>query len=285
MIKVVSSGFYTTIQDLGRFGFGDIGVPVSGAMDLYSATLANHILGNKDSDAVLEITLGKCKLRFDVESIVCVSGADLSPKLNGKSIKQNLAIIVHKNDILTFDKPVYGVRCYLAIKGGFQTKIVLNSRSFYKGITDSYILKKNDILPIHTIVSEIKKSFSSVKIDKDHFTTTSIEVYTAPEYELLDKIQREKLSKTLFTISNENNRMGYRLEEPIENELESMLTSAVLPGTVQLTPSGKLIVLMRDCQVTGGYHRILQLTDDAINKLAQKTTNHTFRFKIIPLDY
>ena len=74
--------------------------------------------------------------------------------------------------------------------------------------------------------------------------------------------------------------MGYRLEEPIDNKFGSMLTSAVLPGTVQLTPSGKLIVLMRDCQVTGGYPRILQLTDDAINKLAQKTTNHTFKFKI-----
>ncbi len=285
MIKVVSSGFYTTIQDLGRFGFGDIGVPDSGAMDLYSATLANHILGNKDSDAVLEITLGKCKLLFNNESIICVSGADLSPQLNGESIKQNLAIVVRKDDILTFDKPVYGVRCYLAVKGGFQIKVVLNSRSFYKGITESYVLKKNDILPIRTLVSGIKKSFSSVKIDKDHFATISIEVYTGPEYELLDKIQRENLNKTLFTISNENNRMGYRLEEPIENELESMLTSAVLPGTVQLTPSGKLIVLMRDCQVTGGYPRILQLTDDAINKLAQKTTNDTFKFKIIPLDY
>jgi biotin-dependent carboxylase-like uncharacterized protein len=283
MIKVLSSGFYTTIQDLGRFGFGDIGVPVSGVMDLYSAKLANQIIGNNESDATLEITLGKCILLIDKQLVICISGADLSPKLNNKNIKLNSALEVVKGDILTFDKPIYGVRSYLAVKGGFQTEVVLNSRSFYKGITDKYILKKKDLLPIKTTNSEITQSLSSVKINNQHFTTASIEAFAGPEYELLDKKQREYLDNTLFTISKENSRMGYRLKELIVNKLDSMLTSAVLPGTVQLTPSGKLIVLMRDCQVTGGYPRILQLTDDAINKLAQKSTNETFRFKIIPL--
>ncbi len=283
MIKVLSAGFYTSIQDLGRFGFGDIGVPVSGAMDLYSAKLANHILGNKDTDAILEITLGKCKLLFDKQLVICITGADLSPKLNDKNIALNSVVEVNKDDVLTFDKPIYGVRSYLAVKGGFQTEIILNSRSSFKGITNKNILKKNDILPIKTTNSEMIKSFSSVKINKQHFIIASIKAYPGPEYKLLDEKQRTKLNKTLFTISKDNSRMGYRLEELIENTLNSMLTSAVLPGTVQLTPSGKLIVLMRDCQVTGGYPRILQLTDDAINKLAQKTTNDTFRFKIIPL--
>ncbi len=283
MIKVLLSGFYTSIQDLGRFGFGSIGVPVSGAMDLYSAKLANHILMNNNTDAILEITLGRCKLLFENQTIICISGANLFPKLNSKSITLNSPIEISKGDILTFDKPVYGVRCYLSISGGFQTDVVLNSRSFYKGITDKYVLKKNDILPINVNRSKISKSFSSVKINKQHFTTTTIEAYAGPEYELLDIKQREKLNKTMFTISKENNRMGYKLEELITNKLVSMLTSVVLPGTVQLTPSGKLIVLMRDCQVTGGYPRILQLTDDAINKLAQKTTNDTFKFKITPL--
>jgi len=283
MIKVLSSGFYTSIQDLGRFGFGDIGVPTSGAMDQYSARLANHILRNNDTDAILEITLGKCKLLFDNQSIICISGANLFPKLNDKKIKQNLAIKVYKGDILTFDKPIYGVRSYLAVTGGFQTKTILNSRSFFKGITNEYVLKKNDILPIKITISDIVKPFSSIKINTQHFVETIIEVYPGPEYELLDDKQRKDLEKMMFTISKDNSRMGYHLEEIIVNKLDSMLTSAVLPGTVQLTPSGKLIVLMRDCQVTGGYPRILQLTDDAINKLAQKTTKDTVKFKVIPL--
>jgi len=280
MIKVLSSGFYNTIQDIGRFGYGDIGVPVSGAMDMYSAKLANHILRNKETDAVLEITLSKCKLLFDKQCIVCIAGANLSPKINDKDLPLNSVKVVNKGDVLTLDKPIYGVRSYLAVKGGFQTNVVLNSRSFYRGITDEYILKKDDVLPTKSIKTEMSNPLSSVKIDKGHFRAITLEAYRGPEYELLNKEQRAKLSETLFTISKDNSRMGYRLEELIANTFESMLTSAVLPGTVQLTPSGKLIVLMRDCQVTGGYPRILQLTDDAINKLAQKTTNHTFTFKL-----
>ena len=84
-----------------------------------------------------------------------------------------------------------------------------------------------------------------------------------------------------FIISEDNNRVGYRLKESLENNLKPILTSSVLPGTVQLTPSGKLIVLMRDCQVTGGYPRILQLSNESIDKLAQKITGDMIRFKII----
>ncbi|WP_408034063.1 hypothetical protein [Tenacibaculum sp. 1_MG-2023] len=90
-----------------------------------------------------------------------------------------------------------------------------------------------------------------------------------PEVSLND-VQKQQLEKQIFTISNDNNRMGYRLNETIDNELSSILTSAVLPRTVQLTPSGKLIILMRDCQVTGGYPRILQLTETSINHYHKK---------------
>ena len=95
---------------------------------------------------------------------------------------------------------------------------------------------------------------------------------------MLNDIQKEQIKNQVFTISNLNNRMGYQLKEPIKNYLTQLLTSAVLPGTVQLTPSGKLIVLMRDCQVTGGYPRILQLSRNAINVLAQKATGNNIQF-------
>ena len=283
MLKVISSGFYTTIQDLGRFGYGDIGVPVSGAMDLYSTKLGNHLLGNNHAGAVLEITLGKFSCIFDNQIVICLSGADLSPKLNDEKIALNTAINIEKGTTLTFDKPVYGVRSYLAVKGGFKTQKGLDSRSFFNGITDQFVIQKNDILPFEKFSSTIKRSFSSVKVNMEHFNSTTIEIYKGPEFELLNKEQRDKLTDTEFTISKDNSRMGYRLEELIPNNFKSMLTSAVLPGTVQLTPSGELIVLMRDCQVTGGYPRILQLTDTAINMLAQKTTKNTFKFKVISI--
>ncbi len=280
MIKVLSPGFYTSVQDLGRFGCADKGVPCSGVMDGYSAQLANQIIGNNKGDALLEITLGKCVLKFEKQTVICVSGADLSAKINYKAIDLNKAIQVNKNDVLSFDTVVYGVRAYLAVKGGIETPQVLNSRCFYQGITKQSVLKHDDYLPFKTLnVDKVAKN-AAVKIEMEHFTDKDLLAYPGPEYDLLSFKQKTQLKTVVFSISNDNNRMGYQLVGLIENDLPSMLTSAVLPGTVQLTPSGRFIILMRDCQVTGGYPRVLQLSEQAINKLAQKTTDSKIQFII-----
>ena len=93
MIKVLSAGFYSSIQDQGRIGFADIGVPVSGVMDSYSANLANAILNNSLETPVLEITLGGCVLEFTTETQICITGADFSPKLNDERIQLNTLIL------------------------------------------------------------------------------------------------------------------------------------------------------------------------------------------------
>ncbi|QNM85586.1 biotin-dependent carboxyltransferase family protein [Polaribacter pectinis] len=280
MIRVLKAGFYTSIQDRGRVGFAQNGVPVSGVMDSYAADVANSILNNSLEDALLEITFGGCKLEFLVETIICVSGGDFSATINNKPIQLNSRIKINTKDVLSFGKINFGARCYLAVKDGFLTKKVLGSRSFYQNITNQIIIKKGDILPITTFKSGLETSNSAIKIKETHFNSEDIYCYEGPEFELLKDHQKEQLLENIFTISNDNNRMGIRLNELIENNIPSILTSAVLPGTVQLTPSGKLIVLMRDCQVTGGYPRVLQLTGYAINKLAQKTTHQKLKFII-----
>ena len=280
MIRVIAPGFFTSIQDLGRFGHADIGVPNAGVMDLYSAQLANQIIGNSPSDALIEIALGKVILLFEKQTIICVCGADFSAKINEKPIDLNRSVLVSKKDVLSFEKPIYGARTYVAVKGGIQTEKVLGSRSFYRGVTQQAILKKDDILPIEDWGNSKVQKNASVKIEMEHFTDRNLLVYPGPEYELLSFKQKTQLRTVLFSISSDNNRMGYRLEGVIENDLPSMLTSAVLPGTVQLTPSGRFIILMRDCQVTGGYPRVLQLSEMAINKLAQKATGDKIQFKL-----
>ncbi|MEO9571371.1 MAG: biotin-dependent carboxyltransferase family protein [Polaribacter sp.] len=280
MIKVLKAGFYSSIQDKGRVGYASIGVPVSGVMDTYSANIANSILNNSLEDAVIEITFGGTELQFLIDAFICISGGDFSSEINGKSISNNSRIRVLKNDVLSFGKVNFGVRCYIAVKGGFLSKQVLKSRSFYKNVTKSVRLKKNDLLPIKAIKEELESTNTSLKILKSLFKSKEITCFKGPEFYLLNAKQQKQLLNIVFTISNDNNRMGYRLNEIIKNEFPSILTSAVLPGTVQLTPSGELIVLMRDCQVTGGYPRVLQLTENAINKLAQKTTNDGFRFHL-----
>ena len=236
------------------------------------------MLGNQEEEAVIELTFGGCKLEFLTDVFVCVTGADLSPKLNDVSIRLNSVQKVTKGSILSFGKRNYGVRTYIGVLGGIKTEEYLNSRSYYEGITPNFILNKGDILPIEPVKSNLQPNLARLKMEESHFTSEEIYCFIGPEFNLLSPEQITLLQETMFSVSQDNSRMGYRLNEAIPNTFDSMLTSGVLPGTVQLTPSGKLIVLMRDCQVTGGYPRILQLSENAINILAQKTTGDRLRF-------
>ena len=280
MIIVLNPGIYSTIQDLGRPGFAHIGVPISGAMDLYSAKIGNQMLNNAPADAVIEITFGICQFRFEKPAWICVSGADFNATINGVRLAMNSLIKAEKKAIITFGKRIKGVRTYLCIQGGIQSKTILKSKSYYKKITPNFILKKGNQLTFGTNITKIKETHSKIKINPAHFTSNTMVCSKGPEFDLLNAEQQKRLTKNLFTISNDNNRVGYRLKEQLENNLESILTSGVLPGTVQLTPSGILIVLMRDCQLTGGYPRILQLTAQSINRLAQKATGEKVEFLI-----
>ena len=279
MIKVLHPGFFNTIQDKGRVGFAEFGVPISGAMDSFSADLANHILNNSLENALLEITFGGCSLQFLENTIICISGADFSAMLNDIKVSLNTQVEIRKNDVLTFGKRIFGSYAYLAVTGGFQSEIKLKSRSFFKNITTNYTLKRGDYLSFLPIHSSKISTNTSVKISKEHFNSKEISCLKGPEFDELSDFQKEELFQKTFTISNEISRIGYKLNELFENNLPPILTSAVFPGTIQLTPSGKLIVLMRDCQVTGGYPRILKLTENGINQFAQKTTNDIFALK------
>lgn len=278
MVEVLKTGLFDTIQDLGRFGVQHLGVPYSGAMDQYSAIVANTILGNDTNNAIIESIFQGPTLKFQSDTEICISGANANPKLNNRSIKMNLAISVKAGNILSFGKLEYGSRIYTAVSGGFQTEASMNSRSMYANITKSNRLVKGDTLNISESTVSTQDAYSAVKINRSHFDAQELEVFRGPEFELLDANLQSKLLNTMLTIATSSNRMAYQFEERLNNELDSMITSLVLPGTVQLTPSGQLIVLMRDCQTTGGYPRVLQLTEAAINRLAQKNFGKQIRF-------
>lgn len=279
MIEVLKTGFYDTIQDLGRFGVQEYGVPYSGAMDLYAVKVANTILGNSESEAVLEMTITGPLLKFYCNTEIALSGADLSAKLNGKPVTLNTRIKVGKNDILSFGTRNYGCRCYLAVKDGFQTEFVLNSYSMCQSITKECRLKKGDLLSIREFISTKYETMASLRVQTKYMTFNELEVFEGSEFGRLSKSTKDKLLSIPYTISKDSNRMAYQVNEIIENEIQPILSSVVLPGTVQLTPSGKLLILMRDCQTTGGYPRILQISEASVNALSQKTFGENFRFK------
>lgn len=281
MIKVLKAGFYSSIQDMGRFGYQEYGVPYSGVMDVLSASMANSLLGNDVNAAVIEITMTGPKLQFFKAITICISGADISPQLNKRSIKLNKAIQVKSGDVLSFGKLSKGFRCYLAVLGGFKTEKVMRSRSMYKGITAQFMLYKDDELDHEDVLTGVASAHASIKVNASHYDSEVINVFKGPEFDLLSKDQQKELFAKAYTISKDNNRMAYQLEATLKNNLKPIITSSVLPGSVQLTPSGKLIVLMRDCQTTGGYPRVLQLKESAINVLSQKFTGQSILFKLV----
>ncbi len=282
MLKVFQKGLYSSIQDLGRHNFRSYGVPVSGAMDHYAAKMANMILSNEVTAAVLEVTYNG-SYEFTSETLICISGADLNASLNDRPIAQNTPIVVPSNGRLKFKQPNYGLRAYVAVKGGFLNKPVLGSRSLFNKITKKPFLLKGDEIFYESTQQRAVATLSHPRLQTEHFESPILEVYKGPEFNLLEPAYQDYLRTSSFTISVDHNRMGYRLQETREISLPSQLTVAMMPGTVQLTPSGGLIVLMRDCGVTGGYPRILQLTDAAINRLAQKSTDDPVQFKIVAL--
>ncbi|CAM3508754.1 biotin-dependent carboxyltransferase family protein [Zobellia roscoffensis] len=278
MLKVLKSGLFTAVQDIGRYGYLNKGVPVAGFMDGFSAKKANQLLDNDAHAAVLEITMTGPTLLFEEETYISMGGALLSATLNNEPIANYEVIKVNKGDILSYGKLKKGFRNYLAVKGGFKAPLVLGSRSFFSSVTKKNHLVDGDELA-YDVCSYFEPKISKLIVDS-FLDEIELKVGHGPEYENLSDKQLEMLFGKKFSISNENNRMAYQLEEKIEGLQISMITSATLPGTVQLTPSGKLIVLMKDGQTTGGYPRILQLSDRAISVLAQKKYGDEVRFKL-----
>ena len=279
MIKVLKEGLFTTIQDIGRFGYKNIGVPVSGSMDQTSAKLANLLLGNDESSAVLEMTLVGPTLEFMNDTYISITGADMNPSLNKQKVLQNKPLFVNKGDILYLSHSSNGMRSYLGIKGGFNSEKKLGSKSFYRGITKREKLIKNDKIKFAKVTSspmKMNKSINDFKINRKN----KINVFKGPEFDLLDTNSKDIIFNTDFTIGV-NNRMGYNLVEPIENSISSIISSPVMPGTVQLTPSGRLIILCRDCQTSGGYPRVLQLDKSSMDSLSQKTIGETIKLKLV----
>ncbi len=276
MIKVIQTGLFTTIQDGGRYGYRNIGIPTSGFMDQENAWAANKIVDNDREECLFEITLTGPTLIFNGNYVISITGGDFNPLINQLPVKMYQPINVKLGDTLKINNTKNGARCYLAISGGIDVKSIFGSKSFYSNISESYYLRKGDEIKIsHNSKSKIlKKNKLKFKLNK------SMNVFKGPEFDLLNTKVKKMLFKNEFTIRT-NSRMAYNLEEKVQIEVKSIISSPVMPGTVQLTPSGKIIILHRDCQTTGGYPRILQLSKSSLNHLSQIKSNEKIKFSLI----
>ena len=265
-IEILSSGLQASLQDLGRCGYRHLGVPVGGAMDKVSAIRANRLLGNTDNAPVLEFTLSGPMLLFHSAVTLSISGAAFTAELNGVTVEMDTVLNAQPGDRLRLGMANKGCMGYLAVEGGFAAPLVLGGVGPIMGVYTSTWVKKGRTF---TTADHFQENSDSMVLNATPLGSDNIEVQAGPEFDRLTAEERELLFSTSFNISSNSNRMAYVLEHDLDLGLSGIVTGPVQPGTVQLTPSGRLIALMRDAQTTGGYARVLQFPEKSINALAQ----------------
>ena len=280
-VELLTSGLYSTLQDSGRFGFRRLGVPQSGAMDPYSFAFANSLLNNDTNCTAIEWYRTAPILLFHQNTIISLTGASGNAFLNEKPVLHYKSLRVRENDILRIQNVNYGNYGYIAIKNGFLTSKIMESTSQYKNITPKFRLHKGDFLS-YTSVDYDQKRYTHIKPLFDA-TDAALIVFPGPEFDQMSKAQQKQLLTESWTLSPQQDRMAFVLQEKLEHTLPQITSSPVLPGTVQLTPDGSLIVLMHDCQTTGGYPRVLQLTQRSVGRLSQMRTGQSIRFRKIAI--
>ena len=285
-MHIIKAGLLTLVQDQGRKGYQDRGVPVGGAMDRFSAQLANSLVGNLPEAPVLEITLMGPTIEWEGACQIALTGAELSAQLNGSSIPLNETVTVQSGSTLQFGRPIAGCRAYLAVGGSWAIPSWLGSRSAAhpegKQVTPESVIHKGQHLSIdpHPFISFRKARVEHQPIPGPPF---QIRALPGPEFHQIDPVHIGYFFSQSYRISPDSNRMGYRLlgtPLPLEGQ-GPILSSGVMPGTVQITREGIPILLMADAQTTGGYHRFLQVIQADLDKLGQAKPGDSLRFALI----
>lgn len=294
-LRIIKAGILDTVQDAGRYGFQHLGINPNGPMDPYAAQLANALLGKNVQDAVIELHFPAAQIFFETATIICITGADFSPTINDFGIPLNHPIVIAPNSVLKFTKCIHGTRCYVSMLHSLQIEKWLNSYStnlkVQAGGLEGRALKNEDVLPFSNqinVASLLKgNTFHLLPWQANMGKENTNELYFiyGSEWHWMTEEAQENFQQAYFQITNEADRMGYRLKGPVLalRKHESMVSSAVGFGTVQLLPNGQLIILMADHQTTGGYPRIAHVISSGLSVLAQKHPNNNVKFALTDL--
>lgn len=292
-LRIIKPGVQDTIQDMGRYGWQHLGINPGGVMDKMSAAIANILVGNKQGEAVIELHFPAAAFFFEQPALIALSGADFSASVNGEEVPSLCPILLNKFSILQFHRVEKGARAYLAIHGGLHVAPWLNSSSTHlKAGVGGYkgrVLQKDDEIGFGKQVdfSSLvgKKEFEILPwrahTDWGDDPEKEIMVLQGNEWNWLKEKARNEFTQHAFAITNQSDRMGYRLKsEPLATHNgQEVISSAVNFGTVQLLPDGQLIVLMADHQTTGGYPRIAHVISAHHSRLAQVKAGESIRFR------
>ncbi|WP_454739354.1 5-oxoprolinase subunit C family protein [Cupriavidus necator] len=302
-MRVDRPGMLSVLQDGGRYGYQRFGVPVNGAMDEWSHRVANVLVGNDPEAAALEITLTGPTVRFAQDTLIALTGADMGATIGGVRVPTHRAVMVRHDVPIVFGACKRGARAYLAVRGGFAPEPVLGSRSTnlraaFGGVAGRALRAGDrigvaspyrEMLPVARMM--VQSAMACVAApppcnDLASEIPEAVRFLPGPQWERFTPQSRKQFEQAAFTVSNQSDRMGYRLEGPplaLSAPLE-MVSEAVSFGTVQVPPSGAPIVLMADRQSVGGYPKIAYVISADLPALAQATPGTALRFRAVTPD-
>ena len=286
-LRILSPGFQTTVQDLGRPGFAHQGISASGAADPISLRLGNLLVGNPENAAALEMTLVGGVFQFDSPAVIAIAGADFEAECNGVRAPMHTGLYMKVGDVLAFRGTRTGARCYLCIAGGFQVPPLLGSRSTHLttglGGHGGRALKKGDVIefgfipdsaiPLRRIPEQVLQCL--------HRTT--LRVTSGPQAEWFGENPLETLTHNPYNVTESCSRMGIRLQGiPLRSLLQrEMITQGASLGAIQIPPEGLPIILFVEHQTTGGYPIIANVITADLHAVGQLRPRDRVRFELV----
>jgi antagonist of KipI len=290
------AGFLTSVQDVGRTGFRQFGVSTSGALDSFALRVANLLVGNNEGAAGLEITLGGLQLKFQDERIVAWCGGEFDVQTRSKVLPAGHVAHLRAGDELKFGRAQIGCRCWLAISGGIEVPLVLGSRSTDLranfGGAEGRALRDGDQLSLGE--SRRPQTVATVGISSwagPHDWVSPGKRYPALrfirgiDWNRFNDATIQRFTEHKFMVSTDSDRMGVRLEGPeLKRDDEGdLISEAVAPGTIQVPPGGKPILLLGDCQTIGGYPKMAHVITVDLGIAAQLRAGDGVRFLEVSL--
>lgn len=283
--KVIKFGFFSLIEDYGRFGFARYGLSQSGVADEHAYCWANHLLDNHFNDAVLEITFGSCELKaLDVMSIA-VTGADLDFRVN--DLPQTLwkVINVQAGDTLTWSRAKSGIRSYLAVKGGFQSDPLFNSKSVNIRENIGSKLSDGDLLSCQATTKNRAPRVVPSEFIPDYEQNLTLRVLPSYQFDLFNEQQKTHFFNQCYSVSSASDRTGCRLEGPAMAGVQArMISEGICYGSVEITTEGLPIILLKDSPTMGGYPKIATAFSLDLAKLAQRQAGDTVKFELMDIE-
>lgn len=290
LFSTLMPGAYTTVQDSARFGYQQMGIPFSGALDSFAFGVANMLVENSINCAVLEITIMGCRFEVLNEADVAITGAEIGISLNERPVECWKSFRVKSGDILDIKQVKSGCRAYLAVTGGIDVPKVMGSRSTYVGGSiGGYLgrpLKQGDIIKRGKGLLLNHTRHLSTAVTPQYSSNIAIHAVSGPQDDFFDE-GLKTLYESEFMVTAKADRMGYRLQGPVinhrDNVQKSIISEPSVPGGVQIPADGQPIILLVE-QTVGGYTKIATVISTDLWKIAQATPGDTICFKQVTLE-